>query len=1225
MTDAQLDPIDLPLVGSSLIEASAGTGKTYTLALLYLRLILGHGKTPCGRPLTPPEILVLTFTNAATEELRARIRARLLEMAELMRADSPPTHADPLLLSLRDTFAPDERGPAAYRLGLAAEWLDEAAISTIHAWCYRMLREHALVDWSGKGPQWLDDPGPLIQQAAEDYWRTFVLGLAPEPLRLLLQRWSKPESLAKAVGRLLCEDELPMCDGPEPVLEQYLRSLAELKDEWRTKAYIASLTKLFEEAAKAKAFDQRLLNKNHRAGVLEGLAAWLDDPQQERPKILANTSWRRMSSLEVRSIWKDRSQAPVDHPACCALAGLEERIAALDPTPLLLAHAARWIAERLAQEKRRQGLIAQHDLLLELDRALRGPRGQALALAIRRQFPAVLVDEFQDTDPIQYRILDAIYDLKGDGTTALILVGDPKQAIYAFRGADVHVYLRARAATQRQKTLEVNYRSAPDLIEAVNAFFAQGNRRDRGPFLFGDDLPFRPARSGLSRAPRLWIDGSPCPPFQTWVIEPQSEGAMTKEAYLARSAELASALIADLIDKGGAGRAWIDLGEGRRPLRPADLVVLVNNRNEAAAIRESLRRRGIACAYLSEHKSVFTTDTAKELLIILRALAEPLDEGLMRQALATRLLGRSLTELDRLNRDELCWESEWERLQALARRWRQQGVLPMLYRLIGEFGVAERLLARADGERQLTDLLHLGELLQAASAEIDGEQALVRFLADAIREHAEMDASESSQLRLESDAHLVRVVTIHKSKGLEYPLVFLPFAACLAGGEVSKAGPWITHDAGHRRRLHLVADNQVKAEIKREQLAEALRKLYVALTRACVAVWMGLGPVKELSDSAPGYLLGLGEADAMGLCEALKQIPQIALIDAGSLESLALEAAETCRVRSAHPTLEPARRIERWRWEPWWIGSYSALRPAPAVIADEPRPGPAQLEDREPAETLSAEIAREEGVTVPEQTGVEWPAFPPDPYSLHAFPRGGRFGTFLHGLIEWAARRSGGFAEALADGQGRYQMLVQRCRHRRLDAWSEPLDAWLKDLLDRTWSLDDLKAPALRLADLDPSDYQVELEFWVEAHQLDLKAIDALISEQTLARRPRPPLTGERLNGMLKGFIDLAFVHRDRYYILDWKSNWLGPDDGAYTQEAMAEAICAHRYDLQYVLYLLALHRQLQARLPGYDYDRHLGGAIYVFLRGVQAPSQGLFVERPPRALIEALDRMLRG
>ncbi|GAB0149305.1 exodeoxyribonuclease V subunit beta [Marichromatium sp. PS1] len=1226
----RLDPLAIPLCGARLIEASAGTGKTFTLAMLYLRLVLGHGVALGARTrLQPPEILVVTFTNAATDELRGRIRARLVEAAAAFRC--PETDSgDPLLARLREEMsAHTDPNLCARHLEQAAEWMDEAAISTIHAWCHRMLREHAFDSGNMFELELENDAAPLLRQAVEDYWRSCYGDLDRATLARVHVHWSSPLALEQRLARLLgLREHAPRAPEQPPetiiadVLETRRRRIDALKRAWSEQDWCGQLETLFEEAAARKAFNQRQLNSKHRADVITQLRAWILDPEAEHPALKADSrSWQRMSSRAVAEIWKDDAP-PVDHPACRALETLFEQLADLpELQPPLLAHALHRVAERIEEEKRARALLTQHDLLERLDQALQGPQGARLAATIRRQFPFALVDEFQDTDPLQYRIFATVYRPEENAPeTGLFMIGDPKQSIYAFRGADIHTYLRARAATApRHYSLDTNYRSCPALIEGINALFAQAEQRPGGAFLFrdqtADPVPFLAVSPNPSRAEddRLRIDGEPAPVLQAWVLDGDEGKPLGKGDYAQRMAACTARTIVSLLEQGASGRATLPDGRGgHRPLRAGDIAVLVNRHQEAAQVRAELHQLGVASVYLSERNSVYQSRQAHDLLLLLRAVADPFDERLMRQALACDLIGLPLDQLDRLNHDELYWDDCGERLRRYHQLWRTQGVLPLLYRVIADFAIAPRLLARADGERALTDLLHLGELLARASQQLDGEQALVRALEARIQGESGEDA-ETQQLRLESDADLVQVITIHKSKGLEYPLVFVPFVATTRQVR-SDDLPLKTHDAEGRLRLHLHAAPTLVEQADGERLGEDLRKLYVALTRARDALWLGLGATKELPVTALGHLLGIDEPSA--LRERLAHWPALTTLDEPRATTPLAQTAAEVSLDSARP---PPHRPPR----PWWITSYSAL--ARHSASEEPDDTPGERE------TAAQETAFEEALAeAPRARPVE----PTRLTGLHAFPRGSRYGTFLHGLLEWAATLEWrapegetlrGYRAALAATALRRETIARRCNRRGLTDWIDTLDQWLAGYLTRTWSLAAIDGADLRLTALDPERLQVELEFWIQTRAVDTAALDALVRRYIAPGAARPALERQRLEGMLKGFIDLVFEHQGRFYLLDWKSNWLGPDDAAYAQTAMREAVLAARYDLQYALYLLALHRLLRARLPDYDPERHLGGAIYAFLRGAAASSQGLHLDRPPVAFVEALDRLFAG
>nr|WP_290700420.1 exodeoxyribonuclease V subunit beta [Halomonas sp. UBA3074] len=1238
-----LNPLSLPLHGSRLIEASAGTGKTFTIALLYVRLVLGghsvDDDTAFIRPLTPPEILVVTFTNAATQELRERIRNRLVEAAEVFRAEDIEGGADPLLLQLRDQYDPATWPACSRRLALAAEWMDEAAVSTIHSWCYRMLREHAFDSGSLFSLNLENDQRELEQEVVRDYWRSFYYPLDSDALGIVTRYWKSPDDLHAPLQRLLPESEALGDEKPAPsdtlatTQAERAAQLSELKAPWR--AWLDELVPALEEAATRKAFKGQSFNAKSRANWLGTLREWCET-DADRPA-LTDAAWKRMTPDGMADIWKEG--APPCPQAWEALAQLPQALDALpEPRNDLLIHAVQWCRARLEREQERRAEMGPNDLLTHLDRALKGPNKEALAAQIQRQFPVALIDEFQDTDPIQYRIFNAVYDVATpQRDSAIMLIGDPKQAIYAFRGADIFTYLQARQDTDgRHVTLGTNFRSSRAMVAAVNHCFSYADRHDAGAFLFradgGDNpLPFNPVKA-KGTADTLVLKGKPLAAMTLWPLE--SEEPLSKTAYQTEMAERCASHMAALLEAGRkqqAGFAKVadsddDKGEQSfTPLAPSDMAVLVNGLQEARAIRLALASRGIKSVYLSDHDKVFSSPIAPQLAIWLRACAEPQAnsrqaEAKLRAALATSVIGLSLEELDHLNQSELAWEQRVEQFSDYHRLWQRQGVLPLVRRLMVDFDIAARLLGEfAEGERLLTDLLHLGEMLQHASQELDGEHALIRFLAEAI---ADPDShGDSHKLRLESDADLVKVVTIHKSKGLEYPLVFLPFIA--NHRPVSDTDlPLRWHDSEDTLQLSLSADEATLATADRERLGEDLRKLYVALTRARHATWLGLAPLKGSENSAIGHLINGGKAIApSAFSHALGELVKgsdIALSAAPEPTALRFTPApEQQALGHARTPLRPAR-------EQWWIASYSALRTSGAV--SETMPGAAQPTPT-PEPTTPQEATTLEVLDEPHDNAINTEAF-----HLHRFPRGPGPGTFLHGLLEWAGQL--GFNSALEDPAAREDMLRRRVQLRGWQAWHDILAGWLEELLATPLPLPHSLslAPSLtepsegsQVALCELESYQVELEFWFAAHQVQTRKLDELVSDHLLPGVSRPVLDADTLNGMLKGFIDLAFEHEGRFYVLDWKSNYLGSDDSAYTFDALRDAMLEKRYDLQAALYMLALHRLLKARLPDYDPHQHLGGSMTVFLRGSRTTARGVHAVPAPVALIEALDALFTG
>lgn len=1233
-----LNPLTLPLQGSTLIEASAGTGKTFTIAILYVRLVLGH-QQPVGSPLAdgmlPPNLLVVTFTEAATKELRDRIRTRLTQAAEVFSESADAATAAPdtaLIYQLRNDSYPD---PATWpecrkKLLLAAEWMDEAAVSTIHAWCNRMLGEHAFDSGSLFRLTLETDQSDLLDDVVRDYWRTFIYPLSQEKSTELLSWWSNPMALRKALKSLLGKlkySELPD-DPPEALIDkadtEKTNYLQQLKARW--KLWCPELRQWIETTQNYKKASDKLIGgvqANTIKSVLSHLEEWTESNEVLPKGLLEGKSKKPkgyfyLTEEGLGEIWKG-PDSPPHHPSMSGILQLEMDLKKL-PTAksALLQHAFGWITQRLESEKQKRSEMGFDDLLTRLDDALHGPRGDQLAATIRRQFPVALIDEFQDTDPVQYRIFNRVYRVaQNDPDTCLLMIGDPKQAIYSFRGADIHTYLDARKnVRERTWTLGRNYRSAQPMVAAVNRVFSHADQNSQnGAFLFGkgdaSPLPFQGVDANGTR--RRWsVNGEAQPSLTLWTLEsavPDSNGqpkSLPRGAATTELAEACASEIARLLtlgQKGIAGFVLEDNATDMTPVEPGDIAILVNNRNEASAIREALGQRQIKSVYLSDRDSVLAAPEAAEILCWLRAFAEPRQLALTRAALATPTLGQSWQSLNLLLTDEMALEREIERFIGYQKQWQSQGVLSMLRSFLMDFNVPTRLLQRPDGERRLTDILHIAELLQQDSLQLEGEHALVHHFTQILR--AADDEDEHRTLRLESDAGLVKVITIHKSKGLEYPLVFLPFGTFFRAENDKQA--WVRyHDDNNQLVTVFDPEPEDITRADQERLGEDIRKLYVALTRARFATWVGVPTIEHWSLSGLGYLIAGQAGDQQSLGHYLEAVadgePAIAITPLPGSSATNFQAP-------APETLGPALISNREARENWWVASYSAIEYTGMTGTGIAFTG--EIESAESQNLL------EEGAQVTEEES----AGPLLARNHHYFPKGAGPGTFLHEALEWCSQQ--GF-QAVLDYPAQLQdYLARRCRTRGWSDWAESLTLWLSDLIAQPLPLQRGNGRVVSLAEL--STLRPELEFWFESRNVSIATLDKLVKTHTLNQADRPEAEPGHFNGMLKGFIDLVFEHQGQYYVLDYKSNTLGDKDTDYTDQAMGEAILDKRYDLQYVLYLLALHRLLKSRLPDYDYDTHIGGAVYLFLRGYRAPTAGVFSDKPPRALIEQLDALFDG
>ncbi len=1243
-----LQPLHFPLWGSRLIEASAGTGKTWTIAALYLRLVLGHGADKgFARALMPPDILVMTFTRAATRELSDRIRARLIEAVQCFRGEAEPAAHDSFLRDLRDAYAEGaERDAAAWRLDMAAQCMDDAAIHTIDAWCQRMLREHAF-DSGNLFDETLEaDEGRRQTEAAQDYWRQQCYPLSGDELEVALQVWPDVHALVKDMQSLLREN-VPAVAGVGSLGECITQTRAEraqrlqvLADGWEAKAERMLRWIEGELDGRAALWDKRKLQARYYTGWFAALTVWAQDPLNQ-PLELSDSARKRLCPEGMAEAFKGSTMdllLPVE------FAELEQLLQALAQLPslhvALRLHAAVHVRQRLLWLKRQAGTFGFADMLQRLDAALAGDNGPALQAGILAQYPVALIDEFQDTSPLQYRLFDQIYrtaDNRAD--SALLLIGDPKQSIYGFRGADIYSYLQARQATEgRHYVLDTNFRSTQALVDAVNQWFVQAEVREgEGAFMFragqSNPLPFESVRANGRK--ELLMQGRQRMAALTIAWDGSSDAPLSNDDIRRRGAEFCASQIVQWLTDGGTG--FVQCDQPLQRLRPADIAVLVRTGKEATAVRRALARRDVASVYLSDQDSVFASGEAQDLLLWLRAVAAPLDGLAVRAGLATPMMGLSFDELAWLASDDEAFDARSELLKELHSLWLRLGVLAMLRQTLYRFELPARWLQDAGGERRLTNYLHLAELLQAASAELEGEQALIRWLATQIENPGA--AGDAQIVRLESDADLVKVVTVHKSKGLEYPLVCLPFGGSFrpVDGKAAYLSLPVQTDGAPARELVLDYDDAQLAQADKERLREDLRLLYVALTRPRHALWMGLAPMKRghgkncaNEQGAAGYLLaGAVSQSAAGWRASIQALGErcthIAVVDLPAELPLPSRYVPS----QALPALAAAPVYAAQFDRRWGIGSFSSLTRAMAapslpvlpVAPQSPAEDERALQAREALPDL--DVIDDVMIALPALSGAAAGARS-DAAVWHRFMRGPVVGNFLHDQLEWLATE--GFALQSRDDPDNSEplaaRLLRRCERAGRKEQAADVLQWLRAVVHQP-----LAPLGVSLSQLGDGDALLpEMEFWLPARRLSAPHIDALCRRHILPGQPRPVLPERELHGMLMGFADLVFHHDGRYWVLDYKTNHLGLDGAAYAPQSLEQAMLQHRYDVQAALYLLALHRLLQSRLgAAYDPREQLGGALYFFLRGLDGEAAGMHVLKPPLALLQALQALLGG
>lgn len=1146
---AELAPLDT----STLVEASAGTGKTYTITTYFVRAIL-------ERDLSPEQILVVTYTNAATAELRARTRKRIVQALAFLHdagGDGDALHGAVAKARAELGDAEVER-----RLRSALGRMDQAAILTIHGFCQRLLQEHPLAFGVDFELEVAESPSALYEMLAADFWVTALHDAPPWLHQVLADR----NIGTKYLTDLAKVATMPGVNviGPSRVTVDPSAIDEVLELHWAAGELWTSdrddvLQLLRDDGLKRGSYRETTI----RAKWIPELEDYFRAPTLKAPP---KDFFDRLCPRHMR-VKKDH-EAP-SHPffdACGALASAHERVRPM------LDYAAHEVELRFLEFVRRrskarrddEGLYAFDDLLTSVHQALvppvegaRTPQADRARAMVRHTYPLALVDEFQDTDSVQYAIFRAIY---GDASTAY--VGDPKQAIYAFRGADVYSYLQAAADVQARFTLRTNRRSDPDLVRAVNLLFSRQVR----PFLI-DGIGFDPANAHES-ANRSTLQ----PPIDIVFLDAEDAAKSEKVASIVAN-EIALRLASD---------ARVD----RRPISPGDVAVLCRSNRQAIAVTEALRQQQVP-ASLDGDSSVLDTDVAKDLRAVLEATLLPGDSPAVRRALLTSIVGVSPYELSAM--EDATWTSWVLRFREWNESWHQHGVLRFLRQVLEHTEAEKRFAKRRRAHRDLTDLAHVQELLLRGEREYRRDPVALmqwfRRLFDPSSEHR-MAEREELQQRPDADSGAVRVTTIHKSKGLEYGVVYCPFTWNDASLFKFDRRAVKFHDEHGRFFIDLGSEDRDThlEQSEREALSEALRLMYVAATRAEHQLTLFWGCHKRWKTSALAYLLHGPDRDleedemraeverfadgSGGLVGCRSPCPERAALHAGS----APHAPRVARKVTRRFDLTPRTT------------SFTSL-----TGSEEKVPGPA----------------------VPDTTS---PLFA-------TLPGGTRTGLFLHAVLERVELDPLGAADthALVEKQlglfGFDTAMTAEVRHDLETAASTPLR--------RDGSL-----PAL--VDLPRARQLRELEFSLAVGKPRLGELAAIL-ERHGAPESAPSyhehlsrVTGDRLRGLLRGYIDLFFEWNGRWYVADYKSNRLP----AYDLGSVVDAVTRDHYVLQGLLYSAAAHRFLRARIADYDPSTQWGGTLFLFLRGMEgtaAPGAGVFFDRQSPSLLDAIDDWLGG
>ncbi|WMY94787.1 MAG: exodeoxyribonuclease V subunit beta [Arsenophonus sp.] len=1188
----QLNPYNFPLYGQRLIEASAGTGKTYTIALLYLRLLLKIGKKNAFlKRLNVKEILVLTFTEAATNELRARIRHNIYQMRMACMRNglgfSKESIYKILLVSIVD------KNIAAKWLLSAEHQMDEAAIYTIHGFCKSILSYNALESRMLFRQSIIKNESVLQRQACADFWRSNCYSLEYCVSTIIADKWSGPEALLYEIKPYL-QGEIPFFFNESLQSQSITQCHATIINTIKIikKIWMLNLNDFFSLIVNS-GINKRSYNRRNLLIWLDVVTRWTQSNiiDNKIPKELV-----RFSQSELINKTNSNNEIP-QHQVFCAIDRFLEQSHTL--RNIFISQAIIDVRKIIMKEKIERQEIGFDDLLDKLENVLYEKNSERLRNIIRNRYPVVMIDEYQDTDPKQNKIFKNIYD--GYKYSAIFFIGDPKQAIYAFRGADIFSYIKAKNKIQAHYRLDTNWRSSSNMVEAINHLFS----RVKNPFLF-KEIPFHTVNSGYANQNWGLIHQKKELSALNFNYFDQDKVSITE--YQKIMAYQCASQIYYWLKGGDNGTTWLYKNDQTKILTASDIMILVRNRLESKIIQKELRKFNISSVFLSNYESVFSTSEARDILWLLQAVLSPEREEILRRSLATALIGLNAQEIEELNNNDNqleIWIREFHHYLLI---WERYGILAMFRGMISNQRIAKNLLSDTiNGERRLMDVMHLFELLQESESEFNNKSALICWLAEQIDKPDPL--LENQQRRLENNKNFISISTIHKSKGLEYPIVWLPFICQFSEQKLA-----IFHE---RKKFQICLDltnNPKNLKLAdEERLAEDLRLLYVALTRAIYHCSVGVAPLckkrnkqvtcdTDLHKSALGYLLQNGKkGNAALLLDALRSLVNnnIGITLTNNIHTF----SSYCKKNRIVKLL--AKKFSGTIDDVWKVTSYSHLKNQDVTT----------LSNKVIDNNLNCDLNLQTSnfnLKNYQNSNSFFCQKEESEKNVHTFPKGVIAGNFLHSILELLP-----FNE-----DPKESWLIERLEKFGFSSeWASMLKNWLINIFNARLIENDFKLSNIL------SEYRLnEMKFCFSIKKiLHPSLLDNLAHQYDVLSKNCPPLDFEQVKGVLKGYIDLIVFWKKKFYLIDYKSNWLGENSFSYNQQEIEKSMIYHRYDLQYQLYTLAVHRYLRNRLPYYNYQKHFGGVIYLFLRGIHSQNfhdYGIYYNLPVYPFIDSLDKL---
>ncbi|WP_348769382.1 exodeoxyribonuclease V subunit beta [Buchnera aphidicola] len=1149
----KLNIFDISLNGMNLIEASAGTGKTTSIVLMYLRLLLGIRNKKNTRPLLIQEILIVTFTNFAKNEICKRIKKNIEQL--YLYFITKNTNNFILIPFLKKIKNLEE---SIYFLERAKKNINHMAVYTIHEFSKNTLK----VNFLKINEKIIDNENLLFLQAVEDFWRSYFYKVPKDIINIILKDYKNPESLASDLkpifnfSKVYFKKKFTKNQNIINCHEENIKIINHFKQKWLKYHLIMSSIMMTLK------LNKKIYNEHNISRWIQNITKWAQSKTIDYhiPIILKYF-------LHKKIIQNKKNDQPLFHTF---FEDIEEIIKQkFSLKNIILFEAIKTVVKFLKKEKQKRSLLGFNDLLSILLKYIK--KDKKLRKSIIKKYPITFIDEFQDTDFQQYQIFDILYNTRKKNT-ALFLVGDPKQSIYSFRGADIFSYLYAKSKIKKYYYLDINWRSSIDMCQAVNDLFF----RNKNPF-FLKDISFSKVSSALqNKNIQFKIRGKIQKPISFFFKKEEKIHIKDYQEWISK--QCANEICYWLLCAKKNEAILINQNQ-EKILKESDIVILVRNKNEAKIIQNSLDKVNIKSIYSSSNKNIFQTNDAYELLIILQTILQPTNITLLKQSIFTHIFYKILLEGNKQKKIEKSYFIT-KKLYKYREMWKNIGIFYTVKAIIIDYQKYSNNTNKYEYYQKNINFLHIAELLEKQSEYFSQDSSLIRWFQKKILD--KKNILENEHVRYFKQSKTIKIITIHKAKGLEYPIVWIPFA-----GTYQKSKSYLYHD---QKKLKIFFDLDQSQETEKisdeERLSEDLRFLYVAITRSIYHCSFGMGDIINKKNqkknnnhkSALGYIIQRGN-----YMNYTNLISEINLLHKKSYMTIKYD---TINVQFSYSRediylLSPPISLIKKTKNCFQITSFTKFKKENSSIN-----------------------------TNYNNCDINY-SFNSKKITLANFPRGKNIGIFIHYIlnkIDFSKKLNIDF------------FLKVLKKYEFSEKWAPILMSWIDSIINIRF-----KNINFSLSMLKKNQYVKEMKFFLPIQKtLNSTNFNNIIQSFDPISSLTSKISFNSTKGILKGSIDLVFFWEKKYYIIDYKSNYLGDNNNSYSFEKIKNEIIKNRYDIQYQIYTIALHQYLKKKIKKYTYKNHFGGIFYMFLRGIEKEkNNSIFYIVPEYSLVEKLVNLL--